>query len=108
MIKSFKIFENLIKGSYIIKCNWCDKWFFDNEYYTDYNKDGDEMCPFCNYAGSLMNIDFEEIGGKNFKKYIENNPPKINLKNEWRRRDPIGFFKAAYPEFFDYEKYNLI
>jgi len=65
------------------------------------------MCPYCNYPGLLMNIYFNEIIGDDFEEYIKNHKPKIDIRPEWRTKDPVEFFRAAYPEYFDYKDYNL-
>ena len=105
--EEFNIFENYSNEKFIVLCNWCSKWFFEEEEETTFNEEGDELCPFCDYPGALMNLYFDDIGGKGFYDYMKNNPPKINLRPEWREKEPVEFFKAAYPEWFEIKKYNL-
>lgn len=111
MITKFKTFEK----KYIdeceivnVKCNWCD--WFGNYYELKIENVDDyidnEYCPRCGNDDFIIDININELIGYDFIEYMKNNKPVNNIK-KIEYSDPISYYKALYPLYFDAKKYNL-
>lgn len=108
MITNFKIFEN-INQIENVRCNNCYSFFYD--FYDgdqiEVNDYGEEVCPNCGAVDKFMDIQpFEIENFEEFEDYVKANKPKEGVvKSDYK--DLEEYYKDAYPEFFEANKYNL-